>query len=95
MMTMSLAQTKAQFSAIVDEVVRTHEQVTVTRNGEPAVVILAVADHESLIETLELLADPEARSRVENALREVAEGEFTTGDEMAVLMEARRREANG
>jgi hypothetical protein len=32
------AAAKTRFSALVDEAVATHEQITVTRNGEPAVV---------------------------------------------------------
>jgi antitoxin YefM len=39
----------------VDEAVATHEQITVTRNGEPAVVVLSVEDFESLVETLAIL----------------------------------------
>ena len=52
MKTMSLAAAKTRFSALVEEAVATHQQVTVTRNGEPAVVVLAVEDFESLVETL-------------------------------------------
>jgi prevent-host-death family protein len=95
MKTTSLASAKAQLSAIVDEVVRTHEQVTLTRNGEPAVVILSVEDLESLQETLELLADRDARARVEQARDEIAAGEFTDGDEMAALMAERMRKEAG
>lgn len=93
MHTASLASVKAHFSAFVDEIVRTHEQVTVTRNGEPAVIVLSVDEYESMRETLELLADPDARQRLETARAEVARGEYTTRDEMAALMEGRRREA--
>ncbi|PZS10841.1 MAG: prevent-host-death protein [Acidimicrobiales bacterium] len=91
MKTESLAHVKAQLSALVDEVVHTHEQVTVTRNGKPVVVILAVEDLNSLQETVELLADPQARARVEQGRREIARGHYTDRDEMAQLMEERRR----
>ena len=91
MKTTSLANAKTQLSALVDEVIRTHEQVTVTRNGEPAVVILAVEDLESMQETLELLADPAARDRLDTARAEIARGEYTTGDEMAALMAERAK----
>ena len=92
MTTASLAFVKAHFSALIDEVVRTHEQVTVTRNGEPAAIVLSLEEYESMRETLELLADPDARQRLEAARAEVGRGEYTTRDEMAALME-RRREA--
>jgi antitoxin YefM len=40
--TQSLATVKAHFSAVVDSVHDTHERVTVTKNGEPVVVVMAV-----------------------------------------------------
>ncbi|MDI2130350.1 type II toxin-antitoxin system Phd/YefM family antitoxin [Yinghuangia seranimata] len=91
MKTLSLANAKTQLSSVVDEVVRTHEQVTVTRNGEPAVVILAVEDFEAIQETIELLADGPARARIEQARSDIAVGEFSTADELADLMAERRR----
>jgi prevent-host-death family protein len=89
MKTMSLAAAKTRFSALVDEAVSTHEQVTVTRNGEPAVVVLSVEDFESLLETLAILQDPEDRAVFEHARREADEGDVTEEDEMAALMRER------
>jgi prevent-host-death family protein len=86
MKTMSLAAAKTQFSALVDEAMSTHEQVTVTRNGEPAVVVLSVEDYESLLETLATLQDPEERAAFERARREADEDDVTEEDEMAALM---------
>jgi len=89
MKTMSLAAAKTRFSALVDEAVTTHEQITVTRNGEPAVVVLSVADFESLLETLAILQDPEDRAAFEQARREADEGDVIGEDEMAALMHER------
>jgi antitoxin YefM len=89
MKTMSLAAAKAQFSALVDEAVTTHEQITVTRNGEPSVIVLSVADFESLLETLAILQDPEDRAAFEQARREADEGDVVDEDEMAALMQER------
>jgi antitoxin YefM len=91
MKTAPLADVKAHLSALVDEVARTHEQVTITRNGEPVAVVLALEDYESLIETLALLDDRAGRERLAEAEDAVARGEYTTRDELAEIMEARRR----
>jgi antitoxin YefM len=61
----------------------------VTRNGEPAVVVLSVADFESLLETLAILQDPEDRAAFEQARREADEGDVIGEDEMAALMQER------
>ena len=91
MKTMSLASAKTHFSALVDEMVTTHEQVTVTRNGEPAVIVLSVADYASLMETLEILRDPETMRRLAESDAEIARGEVVTQEEMAAAMAARFR----
>jgi prevent-host-death family protein len=44
----------------VEEIARTHEQYTVTRNGKPVVVMMAADDFEALMETLALLREPGA-----------------------------------
>jgi antitoxin YefM len=88
-----LASVKAHLSALLDEVSRTHEQYTVTRNGQPVAVILAAGDYESLMETIALLSDQEAMDRLAEAKRAVAAGEFTTGEEMAAIMARRRQQA--
>jgi antitoxin YefM len=88
-----LASVKAHLSALLDEVSRTHEQYTVTRNGQPIAVILAAEDYESLMETIALLSDQEAMDRLAEAKRALAAGEFTTGEEMAAIMARRRQQA--
>ena len=50
MTTQSLAAVKAQFSQVIDEVSGSHERVTITKNGSPVAVLLAVEDYESLVE---------------------------------------------
>jgi len=47
-----------ELSGLVDEVESTHEQVTITRHGNPAAVLLAVDDFESLTETAFWLSQP-------------------------------------
>lgn len=44
MTTLSLTEAKARLNELVDEAVRTHERVTITRHGRPAVVMLSVDD---------------------------------------------------
>ena len=91
MSTLPLSEVKARLSEIADEVDRTHERVHVTRNGREYVVLVSAEDLESLEATIELLSDESARARVREAEASVAAGDLTTVEEMAALMEARRR----
>ncbi len=52
MKTTSLADARTQFSRYVEDVVTTHERVTITRNGKPAAVLISAEDLEALEETL-------------------------------------------
>lgn len=91
MSTLPLSEVKARLSEIADEVDRTHERVHVTRNGREYVVLLSAADLDSLEATLELLADQDAVARVRDAEAAAVLGDVTTSQDMAGLMEQRRR----
>jgi antitoxin YefM len=67
MTTTSLAAVEAHSSQVIDEVAGTHERGTVTKNGGPVAVILAVGNDESLMETLEIPSDPKAVADIRQA----------------------------
>jgi antitoxin YefM len=90
MTTQSLAAVKAHFSQIIDEVTGTHERVTVTKNGSPVAVILAVEDYESLMETLEILSDPKAMADIRQAEAQMRDGEVYDQAQVRAALGARR-----
>ena len=87
----SLAAVKAHFSQVIDEVAGTHERVTITKNGSPVAVILAVEDYESLMETLEILSDPQAGTEIRLAEEEMAAGKVYDEADVRAALAARRR----
>lgn len=91
MSTQSLASVKAHFSAVVESVQNTHERVTVTRNGAPVVVVVAVDDLESLEETLAIVRDEATMRDLAQAEREVATGDTVDADQLRELMVHRSR----
>ena len=91
MTTQPLAAVNARFSQVIDEVASTHERVTITRNGSPVAVILAVEDYESLMETLEVLSDPQARSEIRRAEAEMQAGESYDEGQVRAALAARHR----
>ena len=80
--TLPLAEIKAHLSEIVDEVEEQHERVTLTRNGRPAAVLISPDDLEALEDTLEVLADPQARAEIERARAHIASGDGIDADEL-------------
>jgi prevent-host-death family protein len=87
METTSLADAKNRLSELVAAVRGTWERVTITKNGRPVAVLMAVEDLESLIETLQILSDPDAMAAI--AEDRSGTGERTTGEEMAAIMAKR------
>jgi antitoxin YefM len=92
MKTLPLSEVKAHLSEITDELVKTHERVTVTRNGREAIVLLSVEDFDSIEATLELLSDPAAQRRIARAEAEITAGETFSLDDLRADL-ARRRAA--
>lgn len=86
MITLPLSDVKARFSELADEVERTHERLTVTRNGREAVVIMAVEDLDSIEATLELLRDPAAQRRIAQAEADIARGDLLDEDEVRAML---------
>lgn len=70
----SPANVKAQLSAFVDSVNGTHERVVITRNAEPAPVLISPDDLESLEETIAILSDPQAMAEIVEAEADIAAG---------------------
>lgn len=93
MPTLPLATVRNTLSALVEDVTRTHDTLTITRNGTPAAVVMSVDDYESIMETLALLNDPVDQQRLEEAHQALAAGDVTTGDDIGRRVAGRVRRA--
>lgn len=49
---------------ILDDVVATGNQYTITRHGRPVAVLVSADEYESLIETLNILSDSDAMDAI-------------------------------
>jgi len=78
------SRARAELSELLDEVERTHEHVEITRNGNPAGVLMSADEYAVIQETLEVLGD----GGLVDALRE-SEGDVQAG-RLQTLTEVRR-----
>ena len=88
MTTVPLAEARQNFSALVDEATSTHQRVLVTRNGVPAIWMIADEDFESIMETLDVLADAAAMNDVAQSRKDSTEGRYVTAAEMEKILSA-------
>jgi antitoxin YefM len=78
--TVTVTEAKARLNELVDEAEATHEQITITKHGRPAAVILAAEDLESLQETVFWLSQPGIRQSIAEADADIAAGTTVTSD---------------
>jgi len=88
--TLPLSEVKAKLSEVIDEIVATHERVTVTRNGRPVAVVLSTDDLEAIEETLSLLSDPVAMREIKEGRAALAAGDVLSKDEIEALRDRLR-----
>jgi antitoxin YefM len=91
METLPLAEVRANLSKLVDEAVRTHQRIEVTRQGRRAAVILSADDYDSIMETLTILSDQELMREMQVAEAEAGSGQLYTLDDVTEEMRAAGR----
>lgn len=69
-----LTEAKARLSSLVDEVASRDEQITITRKGRRAAVLVNPDYLDSLQETLEIMSDPKLMARLRRTLRRISSG---------------------
>jgi antitoxin YefM len=62
--TLTYSESRAHYAETLNAVVDDREEVVITRTGHESVVIVALADYESLKETAYLLRSPENARRL-------------------------------
>jgi antitoxin YefM len=86
--TVPFTEARSGLTELLDEIERVHEHVIITRNGRPSAVMMATDEYESLIETLEVLADQEAMADLTASQHDVDAGRVF---ELEDVKRARRR----
>lgn len=74
MKTMTYSQSRARYAEVLDGVVDDREEVVITRAGHEPVVIVSLADYESLKETAYLLQNPANARRLLASIERLESG---------------------
>jgi antitoxin YefM len=69
MRTLPLSEVKMKLSQLIDEISSQDEQVTITRNGRPAAVLISPDEFESWKETVAIRSNAELMSEIRSGLR--------------------------
>lgn len=74
MQMLPISKVKDKLNEYVDSVAITHDQVTITKNGSPAAVLIGADEWESIQETLFWLSQPGIRDTIAEAEADIAAG---------------------
>ena len=74
MKTMSYTESRARYAEVLDGVVNDREEIVITRAGHESVVIVSLADFESLRETAYLMRSPTNARRLLDAMERLEAG---------------------
>lgn len=74
MKTLSYTESRARYAEVLDSVVNDREEVVITRAGHEPVVIVSLADFESLRETAYLMRSPANARRLLDAMERLEGG---------------------
>lgn len=80
MRTVSYTEARNQFAGLIESVTRNREPVTITRNGEGTVVLLAADEFAAMEATLHLLSTPANAERIRQGLADYAAGKLQAGE---------------
>ena len=91
MQTVSITTAKARLNELVDDAAKTHEHVTITKNGEPAAVMVSADEWESIQETLFWQAQTGIRDDIEEGRRAQASGDTWSEEQVRARYGVARR----
>lgn len=74
MRTLPISKVKDQLSELVDAASTTHDQITITKNGVPAAILIGNDEWEEIQETLYWLSQPGILDDVARSRADVAAG---------------------
>ncbi|WP_420438185.1 type II toxin-antitoxin system Phd/YefM family antitoxin [Candidatus Poriferisodalis sp.] len=81
MSSVSFQAARNRFADLVERVHSDHERFVITRNDEPAAILINPEDLESLEETLAILSDPEEMQAIAEGEQAVERGDVVRGVE--------------
>jgi antitoxin YefM len=87
---MTVTDAKARLSELVAAVATTQEHVDITRNGEPAAVLVSYAELAALRETIAILSDPGAVEDIRQAEADILAGHTVNVEKLREAMLTRR-----
>jgi len=82
--TMGMIDARKRLTSLPEELAKTSElgAVAVTRRGKPVLAVLSWDLYETLLETLEVMGDPDLMKALRSGMLDAESGRLTTAEEV-------------
>ena len=70
-----ITEARARLTQIANDLVDSQDTVTVTNRGKPMMTVIGYEMYESIMESLEIMSDPELMAQLRQSLREARSGD--------------------
>ncbi len=80
--TLPITEARQNLTTLVDKANRLMDQYVITVNGKPAARLISNDEYESLIETNEILSDPDLMKAIKQGEKEIDEGKYVTLEQL-------------
>ena len=77
-----ITKAREELPKIVDHANRLFRKYVITVNGVPQAVIMSHEEHESLMETLDILSEPGVLDEIKKSEKELKQGKYVTLEEL-------------
>ena len=74
MNTLSVKELRPELPKVIDKIDGKLDRYVITKRGKPVVVMISIEDYESLMETLDILADPQAMAGIRKGEADIRKG---------------------
>jgi len=84
MPTLTMEQARAALTRLPEQLMTDHDEAAliVTRRGKPVLAVMAWETYETMVETLEILNDPEQAAQLRQGLQDIANGQSRSWDDI-------------
>ena len=77
-----ITEARAKLTQIANDLADSHDTVTVTNRGKPMMTLIGYEMYESIMESLEIMSDPELMAQLRQSLREARSGDVIGLDQV-------------
>ena len=78
-----LTEARNKFAELIDEASKMFTRFTITRNGKPEAVLMGKEEFDALIDTLEILSNPDTMASIRRGEKDIKAGRVKPLDDVA------------